>query len=109
DNHSPIDNDPEVDGTQTHQVGIHTEEVHHRQGKKQAERNDRGNDEAGAEIAQQQYHDEYDDQATQNQVFGNGVGGFVNEFAAVQKAVDDNAFRQGAFHFLETLFYAVDG
>ena len=43
DDYRPIDNDPEVNCSQTHQVGIHSEYIHHGQRKEQAQWNNRCN------------------------------------------------------------------
>ena len=38
--HGTVDDDAEVDGTQTHEVGPHTEDTHEDKGEEQRERND---------------------------------------------------------------------
>ncbi len=77
-----------------------------RKGKKQAERDNRGHHQARAEIAQQQYHHKNHNQTAQNQVFGNGEGGFADQFTSFQKGVDVDARRESALDFGHPVFYS---
>src|SRR5690554_578837 len=109
DDHGPIDDDSEVDGPQAHKVGVYLKDVHHGERKQQTEGDHRSHYQAGPEIPQEQDDDENHDQAAQDQVFGNGIGGPFDQFTAVQKTVDINAFGQGVLNLGNPLLYPVYG
>ncbi len=94
DDHRPVDDDAEVDGAQAHQVGVDAKDVHQREGEQQAQRNDRGHHQTRADVSQQQHHHEDNDQAPQDQVFGDRMGGLSHQFATLQKGVDVDSFGQ---------------
>src|SRR5690606_2522058 len=107
-NHRSIDDNPEVDGAEAHQVGIHIKKVHHAEGKEQTEWNYGGNHQSGSHISEQQNHYKNYDQTAQDQVFGNGIGGFFDQLAALQKAIDMYAFGQAFLHLGYTFFNIPD-
>ena len=51
DDDRPIDDDAEVDGAKTHQIGPHAREAHQNEREEQRQRNERGCDDAAADAA----------------------------------------------------------
>ena len=106
DDHGTIHDDAEIDGTQTHQVGRHTEEVHHDEGEEQGQGNDRCRDNATTHAAHQQHQHEDDDQRTLYQVLRYRARGAGNQVAAVQKRHYAHVGRQTFLYLLHALLHS---
>ena len=62
DHYGAVNHDTKVNGTKTHQIGRHTKDAHQDEAKEHGQGNDRGNNHAGTDIAQEQHqHHEHDD------------------------------------------------
>ncbi len=108
DDDGSVDDDAEVDGSQTHQVGVDAEDVHQRDAKEKAERDHRGHHESRADVADQQNHNEGDNQEAQDQVFRHCFGSFGDKGAPFQEGIDINPFGEGFLDFRHPGFYVVD-
>ena len=100
--HRTIYNQPEIQCAEAHQVSRHLEQVHHNNGEKHGERNDRGHNHPGTEVAQEQHENENNNQRTFCQVFLNCGNSPVDQFTAIIKNLNLNPFRQhfgNLFHF----------
>src|SRR5690606_21754567 len=96
------------DGPKAQQVGIHPKNVHQGQREQQTKRDHRCHHKPGSPIAQEQDHNEYDDKATEHQIFRYGEGGPSNEFTSVQKWIDIDPFGQGFGNGHDPFLYSFD-
>lgn len=62
----------EADGTEAHQIGRDTEYAHENEGEEHRKRNDRGDDQAGAGVAEEYYEDDEDDDGALDKVADDG-------------------------------------
>ena len=106
--HRSIDNDAEVDGSKTHQVGPHSGEAHEDEGKEQRQGNERGGDDATADTAQEHHKHKHHDEGALYEVAGDGGGGALDEVAPVEEGHNAHSGRQRALHFGHALLHIVD-
>ncbi len=94
DDHRAVDDEPEVDRAEAREVPGDARRVHHRHGEEHRQRDGDGDDEAGAEIAEQdQQHQDHQHGALE-QVLADGEDGAVDELAAIVERLDPRALRQ---------------
>ena len=108
DDDSSVDDDAEVDGAKTHQVGPDAGEAHEDEGKEQRQGDERGGDDAAAYAAQEQHEHEDHDEGALDEVAGDGRCGAGNEFRAVEEGLDGDALGQRALYVGHALLHVVD-
>ena len=89
-----VDQQPEVDGAQAHQVSREPEGVHHRHREQQREGNGEGHHQPRAQVAQQHQQHQHHQQRALEQVLAHGGDGAVHHRAAIVEGLDARARRQ---------------
>ena len=95
-----VDDDTEVDGAEAHQIGRDTEYAHENEGEEHRKRNDRGDDQAGAGVAEEYYEDDEDDDGALDKVADDGRNVTADKFRTVQIGAYRNALGQHLLYLL---------
>ena len=103
-----VDDDAEVDGSETHQVDPHARQPHEDEGKEQRQRNDRGCDESAPDAAKQEHQHQYDNQRPLRQVAGYGAGGTADQVGTVEERTYLDVGGQRLLHALHPLLHGLD-
>ena len=106
DNHGPIDDQTEVDRTETHEIRRYFEIVHANDGREHRERDRRGHDEPGANLQKKDEEDRDDKQAAFDQVLARRVDRLIDEAGAVVERLDDDVRRERLLDFSQALLDA---
>ena len=85
DDHGPINDQSEVECPEAHEVSGNAHGIHHPDGEEHGKRDHRGYDEPCAEVTQEEYQDENDDQCTFHEVRFHGTDGSIDHFCAVKE------------------------
>ncbi len=101
DDHRAVDDQPEVERTQTHQVGAHAPFHHRSNGQQHRQRNDHGGDQRRSQVAEHRHQHTDHQQCADTQVLLNGRDGLVYQRAAVVDRVGAHARRQRFLNFFE--------
>ena len=103
-----VDNQPEIDRSQTHQTGCYAGEPHHVGGEQHRQRNRQSNNDAGAKVAQhQQQHDDYQ-HAALSQIRKHGFQRASDQCGPIIGHFQRHTGRQGAFDLVEPLLGRAD-
>ena len=108
DDNRRIDYHSEVDGSQTHQVAIHTEGFHQSKGKEHTQRNDTRHYQTGTPVAQEENQYEDDNESACYQVVGNGSLHSLHQVGAVDKGFYHHTFGQRLLYLIDTLLHVLD-
>ena len=93
--HGTVDDDAEVDGTQTHEVGPYTEDTHEDKSEEQRQGYNGGCDDTTAHAAQEKHENEDDDEGTLYEVTGNGARRALDEVGTIKERLDLDIMRDG--------------
>ena len=107
-NNGTIHNEPEIDGSQAHQVARNAEKVHQRNGKKHGKRDYRCHNQACTQVAQQQYQYKNYDQGAFEQVARNGSYGTAYQFGAVEVRFNFYTLGQRFLNNIDAAFNIID-
>ena len=83
-NHCAIHQDPEIQGTETHQVPTDAEALHSDHGKQERERDHQGSNGRGANVAEQQKQHDDDQQGTNREILRNRANRGIDQLTAVE-------------------------
>ncbi len=101
DDHAAVDDQPEVERAQAHEVGADPELQHADGGDQHGDRNDERGDDRGAEVSEQQQEHEDDERGADHEVGGDGVDRGVDQLRPVQDGPRADARRQRPVDFGE--------
>src|SRR5690606_12835475 len=90
----PVHNQPEVDGTEAHQVGAHPEYPHHAKREKHGQRDGGCYNQACPQVTKEKHQHEDHDQCPLNQVLFHRTDGPPDQFSTVQVGFDHNILGQ---------------
>ena len=98
-NDGTVHNQPEIDGTQRHQVSGNAKQVHHTESKQHGQRNDGRHNQTRSEISKDQDKDENHDQCTFEQVVFDSGNGPFHQIRTIQINGYLQTFGKHFFHF----------
>ena len=108
DDHRTIDDQSEIQRPQAHEISRHPERIHHANGEHHRQRNDGGNDQPGAQVAEEEYKDQDDDQCPFEQIGLHRTDGPVHHFRPIQEGFYQDPLRQCPADLIHPNFDRID-
>ena len=103
-----VDDEPEVERAEAHQVSRDVEDPHQDGGEEHRERDDGGDQQAPPPVAQEQDEHDDDEQRPLDQVLRHRPDGAVYQLRPVVERDQLDALRQGLLHLLDPLLHPLD-